>query len=131
MTTGESSGEGDARTSPDGNDSIWRIAIRSEHLQLLRRLTLSDEAALNDIMAGRLPAEETLLDGRTRSLVRLAGLIALDAETSSLQAAIESAFAAGANEGEIVEVALAVAPTVGSARLTSVLPRLRVALERD
>jgi hypothetical protein len=63
--------------------------------------------------------------------VRLAGLIALDAETSSLQAAIESAFAAGANEGDIVEVALAVAPTVGSARLTSVLPRLRVALERD
>lgn len=105
--------------------------MKSEHRELLRRLTLSDEVALTDVMAGRLPGSRILLEDRTRSLVRLAGLVALDAKTSSLQASIETALAAGASDEEVVEVVLVVAPIVGSSRISSVLPRLRRALQRD
>lgn len=105
--------------------------MKSEHRELVRRLTLSEEATLADVMAGRRSHDPTLLDERTRSLVRLAGLMALDARTTSLQAATESAFASGAREEEIVEVLLVVAPIVGTSRVNSVIPRLQRALERD
>lgn len=82
-------------------------------------------------MAGRLPGETTLLEDKARALVKLGGLVALDATTSSLHATIDAAFAAGATDQEILEVVLAVAPIVGSSRISSVLPRVGRALERD
>ena len=103
----------------------------SEHRELIRRLTLSDEATLADVMAGRLGLGQQILDDRTRNLVRLAGLIALDAKTASLQATTEAAFATGAREEEIVEVLLVCAPILGTSRVNSVIPRLRRSLERD
>ncbi|HEU4319664.1 MAG TPA: carboxymuconolactone decarboxylase family protein [Acidimicrobiia bacterium] len=105
--------------------------MKSEQRQLLRRLTLSDDAALADVMSGRLSGETDLLDDKTRGLVRVAGLVALDAKDSLLSAVIETAFGAGANDEEIVEVMLAVAPIVGSSRISSVLPRVSRVLERD
>lgn len=105
--------------------------MKSEHRELIRRLTLSDETTLADVMAGRSTQSKPLLDDRTRSLVRLAGLIALDARTTSLQAVAEAAFASGARDEEIVEVLAVVAPIVGTSRVNSVIPRLRRALERD
>lgn len=104
--------------------------MKSEQRQLLRRLTLSDEDALAAVMAGR-ATDSSLLDDKSRCLVRVAGLIALDAKDSLLQASIESAYGAGANDEEIVEVVLAVTPIVGSSRMSSVLPRVLRALERD
>lgn len=105
--------------------------MKTEHRQLLRRLTLSEEAALADVMAGRIPADGSLLDDKTRALVRLAGLIALDARASSLHASIDAAFATGAADEEILEAVLSVAPIVGSSRISSALPRVGRAMERD
>lgn len=105
--------------------------MKSEHRELIRRLTLSDEATLANVMTGRLAQSQRLLDERTRNLVKLAGLIALDAKTTSLRAATEAAFASGATDEEIVEVLLVVAPMLGTSRVSSVIPRLRRALERD
>jgi alkylhydroperoxidase/carboxymuconolactone decarboxylase family protein YurZ len=105
--------------------------LKNEHREMLRRLTLSDEATLTDVMAGRRPGFQPELQERTRSLVRLAGLVALDARTSSLQAATEAAFAAGARDEEIVEVLAVVAPIVGSSRMSAVIPRMRSVLHRD
>jgi alkylhydroperoxidase/carboxymuconolactone decarboxylase family protein YurZ len=110
---------------------VVEARLKSEHRELVRRLTLSEEATLTDVMTGRVSRSDTLLDPRTRYLVRLAGLIALDAKTTSLHAATEGAFAAGARDEEIAEVLVAVAPIVGTSRVNSVIPRLRRALQRD
>jgi alkylhydroperoxidase/carboxymuconolactone decarboxylase family protein YurZ len=108
----------------------WSISLDSEVRRLLRRVTLNDEAALRDVMAGRLPAGSSL-DDKTRSLVMIAGLIALDAKTTSLHAAVDNAFVSGASDEEILEVVLAVAPVVGSSRISAMLPRIQTALDRD
>jgi alkylhydroperoxidase/carboxymuconolactone decarboxylase family protein YurZ len=112
------------------DDPGTEVGLKSAHQELLRRLTLSDEIALTDVMAGRFDLEPGL-EERTRCLVRLAGLIALDAKTSLLHAATEAAFAAGAKDEEIVEVMAVVAPIVGSIRMTAVIPRMRTVLDRD
>lgn len=103
--------------------------VRSAHRELLRRLTLNDESALALVLGGRDPAVDSLIDNRTRTLVRLAGLVALDSETASLQAAVDRARAAGVSNEEIVETVLMVAPIVGATRIGSVAPRLALALE--
>ena len=105
--------------------------LNTEHRQLLRRLTLSDETALTGVMVGTIPENGALLDHRTDALVKIAGLVALDAGTSSLQAAVDNAFGAGASDEEILEVVLAAAPVVGSSRISSILPRIHLALELD
>ena len=104
--------------------------VKTEQRQMLRRLTLGDEQSLADALGGR-GANTSLLDDKTRCLVRLAGLVALDAKDALLHASIDTALGAGASDEEIVEVVLAVAPIVGSSRMSSVLPRLSRALERD
>lgn len=108
----------------------WTIPLDSELRRLLRLVTLNDEAALSDVMSGRVPGGPSL-DQKTKSLVIVAGLIALDATTASLHAAVDNAFAAGASDEEILEVVLAVAPVVGSSRISAMLPRIQVALDRD
>ncbi len=61
--------------------------MRPQHLELLRRLALNDEAALATALDGLDQSGDALIDDRTRSLVRIAGLVALDSGTASLQAA--------------------------------------------
>ncbi len=103
--------------------------LSEENQRLLRRLTLNDETALNDVMCDRGVGGATLLDDRTRSLVRLAGLVARSAELASLQVALDAAWAAGARDEEIVDAVVAVAPIVGSAKIASVIPHLAIALD--
>lgn len=104
-------------------------AVKAHHRELLRRLALNDEAALARVLSGHDPAIESLISDRTRALVRLAGLVALDSETASLQAAVGNAQAAGVPSEEIVETVLVIAPIVGATRISSIVPRLELALE--
>jgi 4-carboxymuconolactone decarboxylase len=104
------------------------MTLGTEHRELIRRLTLNDEQALSDVMSGRNPDAVTLLDERARALVRLAGLVALDSESASLQAARDAAWAAGVEDEEIVDAVVAVAPIVGTARIASIVPRLATIL---
>jgi alkylhydroperoxidase/carboxymuconolactone decarboxylase family protein YurZ len=100
------------------------MPLSTEHRELVRRLTLNDERVLSEVMSGESPGSAELLDERTRALVRFAGLIALDSETASLQAARDASWAAGAVDEEIVDTVVAVAPIVGTARVDSIVPRL-------
>jgi alkylhydroperoxidase/carboxymuconolactone decarboxylase family protein YurZ len=100
------------------------MPLSTEHRELVRRLTLNDERVLSEVMSGETPGSAGLLDERTRALVRFAGLIALDSETASLQAARDAAWATGAVDEEIVDTVVAVAPIVGTARIDSIVPRL-------
>lgn len=105
------------------------MTLKAEHRELLRRLTLNDEGVLKDVLSGRVQSEGRLLDDRTRALVKLAGLVALDAEIASLQVARNEVWAAGAGDEEIVDTVAVVAPIVGTTRIASILPRLVIALE--
>ena len=71
------------------------------------------------------------LDKKTHALVRLGAAFAIDAAPSSYQSTIDLALAAGASVDEIVGTLIAVAPTVGLARVVSAAPELALALGYD
>lgn len=97
-----------------------------------RRLTLGD-ATLVAAMAG--PEGPTLevarLDLRTETLLRIGALIALDAPQSSYRAAVDAAQMAGARLEDLLAVLVAVAASVGSARVVSAAPRIALAAGYD
>ena len=105
--------------------------LKAHQRELLRRLTLNDETALRDVMTGRIPGSDTLLDDKNQALVRLAALVALDSDTASLQSGVDVAHAAGAADEEIIETVLVIAPIVGTARISSAHPRLAAVLRRE
>ena len=96
---------------------------------LLRRLAVSDEAAIGSIFASEIAdAENSELGERTRSLVRLAALVATESAAPSYQWAVNVALAAGASEDEVSGVLISVAPIVGVARVASAAPAIAAAL---
>lgn len=96
--------------------------------RLLRRIALNDHSALGSPPGGDLsPA----LDARTGALVRLAALISIGASTTSYRCAVESAYAGGATDEEILGTLTAVAPAAGFARAVAAAPGLALALGYD
>lgn len=100
-----------------------------EHAQreLLRRLTLSDELILRKLICEQSVGRQ-VLDEKTGALVRLAGLVAMEASVTSFQWAVDAALAAGADDAEIVDILLAVAPLVGLSRVGTSARALSTAL---
>jgi alkylhydroperoxidase family enzyme len=101
---------------------------------LLRRLAANDDRSLRAIRVARPGSPEDgaeSMSPRTRTLVRLAALLAVDAPTTSLQWAVERAGAAGVSDEEIVGVLLTVGEAVGFARVVSAAPRLALAIGYD
>ena len=112
-----------------------RVAPRGEmvdYRETLRRLALNDERFVESVLGmGRDTVEVSRLDQKTHALVRLAASLAIDAAPSSYQANVEVALAAGASIDEVVGSLIAVAPTVGLARVVSAAPELALALGYD
>ena len=107
-----------------------RTAMTPAYLELLRRLALNDDRALNEVVSGRV-VQTPLLDEKTAALVRLAALLAMESSSSSQHSAVDAALAAGAEDDEIVEVLLSVAPILGTARINAAAPHLAAALGDD
>ena len=98
----------------------------------LRSLALNDERFLESALGmGHDTVEVSRLDKKTHALVRLGAAFAIDAAPSSYQSTIDLALAAGANVDEIVGTLIAVAPTIGIARVVSAAPELAIALGYD
>jgi alkylhydroperoxidase/carboxymuconolactone decarboxylase family protein YurZ len=97
------------------------------HMELLRRLALNDERTLTEVMSGSASCDH-LLDDKTNALVKIAGSFGAQASGPSLRSAVDSAHAAGADDDEIVEVFLTIAPIVGAARVNATAPNLAGAL---
>lgn len=97
----------------------------------LRRLSLHDQGYLDGVLRtsdGAVPAD---LDPRSCSLGRMAALFAMDAPESSYGWATSAALAAGVSSDELVELLIALAPVIGSARVVSAAPKLGLALGYD
>jgi alkylhydroperoxidase/carboxymuconolactone decarboxylase family protein YurZ len=104
----------------------------NEYKERLRSLALNDERFVRSVLGmGAETVELSRLDPKTHALVRLGALLALDAAPSSYQEDVEIALAAGATVDEIVGTMVAVAPTVGLARVVSAAPELALALGYD
>jgi 4-carboxymuconolactone decarboxylase len=106
--------------------------VKAEHEDLLRKLALNEEGVLASLLGVDLVvAEPPGLDVKTAALVRLAGVIALDSAPATYQWSVTSALAAGASDGEVVAVLEALAPIVGSARVSSAAPEVALAIGCD
>jgi 4-carboxymuconolactone decarboxylase len=102
------------------------------HHRWLRSLALNDEEFIDSVLSIRPEdVEASGLDPKAHALVRLGALLALDAAPASYQAVVGSALASGATVEEIVGVLIAVAPTVGIARIVSAAPELALAVGYD
>jgi alkylhydroperoxidase/carboxymuconolactone decarboxylase family protein YurZ len=107
--------------------------------QLLRGLAAGDESTLRSVLAvsrglGLHPADgvsSCRLPALTSALVHLAALLAAGGSTTSLRWAVELALQSGAQNDEIVEVFVATAAIVGSARVVAAAPRLALAIGYD
>jgi alkylhydroperoxidase/carboxymuconolactone decarboxylase family protein YurZ len=110
---------------PGEEDSI------ATYKETLRRLALSDERFIQSELGMGRTVHPSCLDQKTHALVRLGATLALDASPSSYQSAVEPALAAGASIDEIVGTLIAVAPTLGLARIVSAAPELALALGYD
>ena len=107
------------------------IAV-SDYEETLRKLAVRDDAYVDLLLSDERASEAAArLDGKTRALVRVAVLIALDAAPPSYMEAIESARRWGASSDEIAGCLIAVLPTVGVARVVSAAPKVALALGYD
>jgi hypothetical protein len=106
----------------------------SQSLDLLRRLASHDERLLGRVL-GLMPARDLDdlcgLDRRTRMLVRLGALLAVDAATASLRWAVELASTSGAGDDAMAAVLLSAGGTAGSAQLVASASRLVEALDLE
>ncbi len=104
----------------------------ADHERTLRCLAVNDERFIESVVSGsRRSAEGSAFDPRTRALVRLAALVALDAAPATYQCEAEAALAAGATVDDIVGALVAVAPLIGVARAVSAAPKLGIAIGYD
>ena len=68
---------------------------------------------------------------RNVALVRLGALLAMNSSTSALQRAAQDAEMAGVSPDEMVRCVVAIASTLGIGRVSSIAPRLALALGFD
>lgn len=101
-----------------------------DQLELLKRLALNDEQALASLMSGDL-GNWAKRHTKTGALNRIAALIALDAIAPSYGSAVDAALAAGADDDDVIAVLIAIAPVVGTVRVSMAAPDLAFALGQD
>ena len=104
----------------------------TDYEQTLQRLAVSDDRLIASVLA---QSDAHIASGhrdpQMPSLCRLAALIAGEATPASYQSVVDAALAAGASVEEIIDVLIAVAGTVGSARVVAAAPRLARAVGYD
>jgi 4-carboxymuconolactone decarboxylase len=95
----------------------------------LAGLTMGDLGVLGALKEYRTSEQEQSgLDARTFSLVKIAALIALDAPPASYLWQVPNALDAGATPRDFVGVLRAITPQVGGPRATAAAPEIMVAL---
>lgn len=97
---------------------------------IYRKLTLGDASLMTWLFSAAGGASD-VLDDQIAALVRLAALIAIDADTPAYQGAVSSAISAGATPEQITDVLVAIARVTGSALVMSAAPKLAMAMGYD
>ena len=97
---------------------------------LYRKLTLGDEALMTSLFSGA-ESDSDPFNDPTTALLRLAALIAVDADTPAYQREVRDAIAAGASPEQITGVLVSIARIAGSAVVMSAAPKLALAMGYD
>jgi alkylhydroperoxidase/carboxymuconolactone decarboxylase family protein YurZ len=100
--------------------------------EVLRRLTLGDEAFLGSLISSR----RTATPGKTLchdavALVRLGALAVTDGSDLTWQKTVEAALDAGLTTDEVVDALVVLAPTIGATRTFAVAPKVAMAIGYD
>ena len=98
--------------------------------QVFRVLRLGDVDVASQTWCD-LVADVGELDPRLEALAQVAALVALGGPEASFAVAVDSAIGAGLTADELVQVLLALAPMVGTAKLVRVAPALAAGLGID
>jgi alkylhydroperoxidase/carboxymuconolactone decarboxylase family protein YurZ len=102
----------------------------SKYESMLRGLATSDRETIESLLAIQLEnLEKSGLDPKSYWLSRIAALIAIDAPPASFIWNIQMALQMGITSDDIVGVLIALAPTVGVARIVSAAPEIAYALD--
>jgi 4-carboxymuconolactone decarboxylase len=113
------------------NANVEAVAVES-HERTLCKLAIADDAYVETLLVrDKTNLEASRLDPKAHALVRLGGLVAVDAAAPSYMAVISLARSRGASDDEIVGCLIAVLPALGVARVVSAAPRLGLALGFD
>jgi alkylhydroperoxidase/carboxymuconolactone decarboxylase family protein YurZ len=97
--------------------------------QTLSGVSTGDEDFLEEGLRARQQwQQDSGLDPRSYSLVKIAALVALDAPPASYLWQVANALDSGATPNEIVGVLRAIAPQVGGPRCVAAAPEIMVAL---
>jgi alkylhydroperoxidase/carboxymuconolactone decarboxylase family protein YurZ len=103
--------------------------VTTETAETLRGLAVGESSVLEGLLGMQLEnLEDSGLDARSYSLVKIATLIALDAPPASFMAQVAFALQAGVTPEEVLGVLVAVAPQVGIPRVVATAPELMLAL---
>ena len=98
----------------------------------LRKLALRDDRYIEALLArGDASVAESGLDERTRALVQIGALVAVDAAPPSYMRVVEDALEAGVTYEELVGALIVVLPVVGIPRIVSAAPNLGLAIGYD
>ena len=96
--------------------------------QTLQALAAGDNVIDSLLKVQESNIEDTGLDPHTWSLVKLAALIAIDAAPASYIWHLATAEQAGVTPSEILGVLVALAPTVGIAKIVAAAPEIAIGL---
>jgi 4-carboxymuconolactone decarboxylase len=100
--------------------------------EILRRLTLGDEACLERLIAERRATTSATRLGRAEeTLLRLGALAASDAADPTWHQTIDAALNAGIEPDQIVDALIVLAPIVGSTRLIAIAPKVALGIGFD
>jgi len=103
-----------------------------DYKSTLRKLALRDDRYIEALMTREdSSAVESDLDARTRALVQIGALVAVDAGPPSYMSVVEDALEAGITYDELVGALLVVLPVVGVPRIVSAAPNLGLAMGYD
>jgi alkylhydroperoxidase/carboxymuconolactone decarboxylase family protein YurZ len=114
----------------DGVPHRVKMTMTPERLDTLRRLALNEQVTTSRVMGGDMAASSSL-DARSAALIGLVALLSVDSDAAAFRWAIDVGLAAGLDDDDVFDALLVVAPIIGTARLTSVLPHLMEALDLD
>jgi alkylhydroperoxidase/carboxymuconolactone decarboxylase family protein YurZ len=98
--------------------------------EAFRRLAIGETSVLAIRRPGS-PAAASRLDGRTDALLRLAALVAVGAQASSYRSVVQDATRNGARLDDLLGVLMAIADTVGTARVVAAAPAIALAAGYD
>jgi alkylhydroperoxidase/carboxymuconolactone decarboxylase family protein YurZ len=103
--------------------------VRKETADHLEAIATAEEEILSSLLAMQLHnLDESGLDARTYSLIKIATLVALDAPPASYLAQVAFALESGVTPEEILGTLIATAPQVGLPRVIAAAPELMLAL---